>query len=315
MNKNRTKLAKAVTTALAGAALSMGAASTASAHTMYNTAIRTGTHPGTGLPNRISGTDGWVYGSVDNGASYNWNYPTAVGGWVGTGTGVSTALPFGYSGKAHLNWAAELHSAGDSLEISKADALANYGSYISDVEIDTGAGAWQDGSATPTGWKHQTDIGLIQAAEDMFVTLKLSRVGEPSTPGLVNDNFGITVFTGQDTNTGGYSHHGAWNCPTCATARPYNANNPFGTVGLNYLTHDGTVDSLNGLTFFAEAGQTYSIYLGGAGVGQWSQNVSDYALSVTTSAVPVPAAVWLFGSALAGMGIVGRRKEKASVTA
>jgi hypothetical protein len=29
-------------------------------------------------------------------------------------------------------------------------------------------------------------------------------------------------------------------------------------------------------------------------------------------AVPVPAAIWLFGSALAGMGIVGRRKEKAT---
>jgi hypothetical protein len=28
--------------------------------------------------------------------------------------------------------------------------------------------------------------------------------------------------------------------------------------------------------------------------------------------VPVPAAVWLFGSALAGMGVIGRRKDKAA---
>jgi len=30
---------------------------------------------------------------------------------------------------------------------------------------------------------------------------------------------------------------------------------------------------------------------------------------VSASPVPLPAAVWLFGSALAGMGMVGRRKS------
>jgi hypothetical protein len=28
------------------------------------------------------------------------------------------------------------------------------------------------------------------------------------------------------------------------------------------------------------------------------------------AAVPVPAAVWLFGSALAGMGLTGKRRKK-----
>jgi len=69
------------------------------------------------------------------------------------------------------------------------------------------------------------------------------------------------------------------------------------------------------LTFYALANQTYSIYLGGAGVGNWSQNLADYKLNITTSAVPVPAAVWLFGSALAGMGIIGRRKDRAVAAA
>jgi len=32
-------------------------------------------------------------------------------------------------------------------------------------------------------------------------------------------------------------------------------------------------------------------------------------ISFSTTAVPAPAAVWLFGSALAGMGIIGRRKQ------
>jgi hypothetical protein len=37
--------------------------------------------------------------------------------------------------------------------------------------------------------------------------------------------------------------------------------------------------------------------------------------SVPVSAVPVPAAVWLFGSALAGMGIIGRRRQPGKLAA
>ncbi|MCD2452538.1 VPLPA-CTERM sorting domain-containing protein [Methylicorpusculum oleiharenae] len=308
-----TKLAKAVSMAIAGSALTIGSISSASAHTMYNTEIRTGVDSN-GIPNRISGTDGFVYGFQ------NANYPN-VTGWVGTGTGISSNLPFNYSGKAHLNWAAELHHAGSSLEISKADALTRYGSSISDAEIDTGAGAWQDagidgnGNPTvngPTGWKHQTDIGLIKAEETMFITLKPSVV---TGTGFDIQNFGITVFTGMDKNTGDYSHHGSWNCPGCLSGgnpapKPYDANDPFGTQGLTYLIHDATVDGLNGLTFKAVAGQEYSVYIGGAGVGRWNANVADYKLEITTSAVPIPAAVWLMGSGLVGLMSFGRKKEK-----
>ena len=37
--------------------------------------------------------------------------------------------------------------------------------------------------------------------------------------------------------------------------------------------------------------------------------------NLQASPVPVPGAVWLFGSAMAGMGLIGRRKDKASTTA
>lgn len=310
MNKNRTKLAKAVTMALAGSALSAAAISDASAAstTMYNM-FKTAA---------VSETDGWVYGfdgTRPQGTRGDVNYPTPTPGFVGTAS--PSSAPFGYIGKSHLNWGVHLSAVGDSAEISSQDSTKYSAApnYNGAAEIDTGAGAWQDASAIPTGWKHQTDIGLLKSDVTQWVTLNPTRLTAPSTPGLANDNFGITVFTGMDTNTGTYSHHGAWNCPSCATPSLFTKDNPFGTSGLTYLTHDATVDSLNGLTFLAQAGQIYSIYLGGAGVGQWSQNVSEYSLAVTTSAVPVPAAVWLFGSALAGMGIVGRRKEKASVTA
>jgi hypothetical protein len=40
-------------------------------------------------------------------------------------------------------------------------------------------------------------------------------------------------------------------------------------------------------------------------------SLAQVAVDIGPSPVPLPAAVWLFGSALAGMGIVGRRKEQA----
>ncbi|WP_052807939.1 VPLPA-CTERM sorting domain-containing protein [Methyloterricola oryzae] len=306
MNKNRTKLAKAISMALAGSALSVAAISDASAAstTMYNTFTTAAT----------TATDGWtrVYDGADvdtiaTGPESQGNKGTVLP-WLGTTGG---ALPFGYGGSSHLNWAVSLGSAGDSAEISAADSTKYNSSpyYTTAAEIDTGGGAWRD-NVTPTGWKHQTDIGLLQSNVTQFVHLNPSTLGAQSP---TFSRFGITVFEGMDTNTGNYSHHGAWNNP--AAGRPYNQDNPFGTTGLTNLKYSDNVDAVNDFVFLAEAGKIYSIYLGGVDFSKWNTGVDNYKLGITTSAVPVPAAVWLFGSALAGMGIVGRRKEKAGVTA
>ncbi len=308
MTFTKTKLAKSVTMVLAGAALSAGA-STASAHVMYNTFTTTA----------ASATDGWT--RVNDIASTNtttgvvtppdgvFTGPESKGNsgnlvpWVGTAGG---ALPFGYTGSSHLNWAAELHTAGAVLEVSQADSLADY-SFA--AEIDTGGGAWNDNGTTaaggisasgPTGWRHQTDIGLITSHVSQYVTLNLSTVN-----GLFS-RFGVTVFEGMDTNTANYSHHGAWNNST----NPFTKENPFGTTGLINKGYSDNVDSTNGYSFLAEAGKIYSIYLGGVGFSRWNAGVDGYALNITTSPVPVPGAVWLFGSALAGL--VGLRRRKAA---
>jgi hypothetical protein len=42
--------------------------------------------------------------------------------------------------------------------------------------------------------------------------------------------------------------------------------------------------------------------------GDWTRTVDATILTVTTSAIPVPAAVWLFGSALTGLAWVRRKK-------
>ncbi|MBS3955409.1 MAG: VPLPA-CTERM sorting domain-containing protein [Methylomicrobium sp.] len=306
-----TKLAKAVSLALAGSALTIGSVSSASAHVMYNIFQ-------TASP---TATDGWVRIADTNGDGIKTG-PESQGNkgtvmpWVGT---AGNGLPFGYTGSSHLNWAAALHSVGGTYEVSTQNAINSYGFK---AEIDTGAGAWQDegidanGNPTangPTGWKHQTDIGLIKADEDMWVTLKPSVV---TGTGYDIQNFGITVFTGMDKNTQNYSHHGAWNCPGCATPSNFDKNDPFYQNNANlipsltYLTHSGTVDADNGLSFLALAGQVYSVYLGGAGVGRWNANIADYKLEISTSPVPVPAAVWLMGSGLVGLMSFGRKKEK-----
>ena len=179
------------------------------------------------------------------------------------------------------------------------DSMTNYGL---SAEIDTCAGAWKDD--TGTGWKHQTDIGLIKSDFDGLVRLNLTTLGS------FNNNFGVTVFTGMDdTTTADYSHHGGWNnaFKTEATSNPWYAVGV--GSGMDYLVHDATVDTTNYLEFFAKAGQVYTIALGGNGVGSWNANVAGYELNI--AAVPVPGAVWLFGSALAGFAGLGRRKLSA----
>ena len=291
----KTKLAKAIAIAMTGTALSVGASSAVASTTMYNTFNAGGLN---------ANTDGWTR-TYDNGTTSpgvatgvesQGNKGTIVP-WLGSAGGV---LPFSYTGSSSLNWAVQLSSAGDSATISAADSLAKYGTA---AEIDTGGGAWRDTSVPSTGWKHQTDIGLISTDIAQNVTINLTTVGDLSP---TFSKFGVTVFDGMDTNVGNYSHHGAWNKPSAS--KPYNASNPFGTTGLTNIGYSDNVDGVNSYTFTAQAGHIYSIYLGGVDFSSWSQGVNNYALNITTSAVPVPGGVWLFGSALAGF--VGLRRRK-----
>ncbi len=270
---NKAKLSSAVALAV----LSLGAASNASAHNMYNK-----------FTAGDSSTDGWVYGDS------NESHPTVSPGFTGT-----ASTPFGYAGEGWVNWAAAIHHTGVA-EISDADAGF-------DADLDTNKGSWNDDGQNgndPQGWAHNTDIGLIKADHDMTLTLNISNVDATNHW----NNYGITVFEGM--NTGAFdSHHDGWNVGwTASNQAAAQQSNPFGLEGLTYLTHDETVDAVNGLTFFAEAGKVYTVLLGGHEFGSVFGPTADYKLSIT--AVPVPAAIWLFGSAIAGMGAIGRRKQK-----
>ena len=314
----KSKLAQAIGMAISGAVLAAGGMSSASASTtMYNTYTTAAT----------SATDGWTHVYDGSDANTIATGPESQGNkgdivpWVGTSA--ATVLPFNYVGSQTLNWGVQLNHSRDSAVISTADAVQRYG-YT--AEIDTGGGAWFDngrdagGNITeiPTGWKHQTDIGLISTDSSANITLNLTALGTLQNPTF--SRFGITVFTGMNTATANYSHHGAWNTCTdlaCTTPPNFAKNNPFYAAGvgsgLTYLTHSDNVNSVNGLTFHADPGQVYSIFLGGWGFANWNAGVDQYSLSITS--VPEPGTGWLFGSVLAGVGVFGWRKNKGGMVA
>jgi hypothetical protein len=101
-------------------------------------------------------------------------------------------------------------------------------------------------------------------------------------------------------------------------------SNPFGTTGVNYVAGLGVntpgnasymsgITAIHGLTFTAQAGVVYSIYLGGYGGINWNQQHDGYVLNIATpSTVPLPAAGWLMGSGLAGLLACRRRKKTAA---
>lgn len=318
----KAKLAQGIAMALA-----IGAADGANASTtMYNMFQSSGP----------TATDGWTTTLGSGQVPADVASGTNLTPWVGTsGQGFNDVRPFNYSGQAALSWAIQLNGSSDNGVVSAWDSAQRYSptgtapdaNYAHPAEIDTGGGAWQDNSATPTGWKHQTDIGLLKSDVTQTVTLYLAATGQQAP---TFSTFGVTVFEGVDTTAYNpavtqtkYSHHGAWNCPTCTAPKNFADSNPWyrdtsnniiGT-GMTYLTHSNAVDAVTGITFTAQAGQVYTIALGGVGFSKWNTGVDGYVLGVNTAPVPIPAAAWLFGSALAGMGVIGRRKNQGETAA
>ncbi len=275
-------IAKAISLALGGTLLSTIMLPSAEAHVMYNTYT-------------ASGTDGWTRadGSGNSGAPVP---------WLGTTGGIR---PFGYEGKQALNWAVKIHTNSESHEVSQAHALSAYGATV-DLDSSDGAwGSWTVGglaSGDTQGWAHNTDYGLLMSDVDTTITI------DPMSLGPNVNNFGITVFTGMDDGTAGYSHHSPWNQNYLSGIfeDPAKASNPHGTNGVNYYTHSDSGD----ISFTALAGQVYSIYLGGNIVGGANfGDVENYKLSITASPVPVPASLWLMGSGLIGLGSTIRKKR------
>ena len=310
---NKTKLSTAIASVIGGLTLAVGGVSSASASTtMYNLYDNNGATPcapcnAYGYPNPIFNadggqTDGWVWGGPTPANAYqggisNGNPNAATPGWVGTSG--ATTTPFNYVGAVSLNWGIQLTSATDSGQISNADSLSRYG--VS-ANIDTAKGAWYDnGSPTGQGWLHDLDIGLFKSTVTTEVHLDIHGVN------LSGTNYGFTIFQGMTSNNTGYVHHGAWNQKGDGSMLPGNIGFDASQIVATTDISGTTPVNLNQIQFTAQAGQIYTIMLGGVRDGTWYDTTDGYVLNV--AAVPVPGAIWLFGSALAGLIGFNRKKS------
>lgn len=306
----KSTLSSAITLALAVGSISVASATST---TMYNTFNNTGTVDpaagGTWAP--VGQTDGWANGAVPSAPTGT--IPSQA--WLG-----STGAAFGYTG-AHLNWGAEFTGGGtNTATISSYDAKSKYGTY---ADIDAAKGAWSDASQSEAfGWRHDLDLGLFKTDTAGTVNLSISGIL------LSGTDYGFTIFKGMDTVTT-YNHHGSWNRQnmdpiTVDNGTPFNQQ--FGpstfvpmSGGLTVADLEETSvggaspTDLNTISFEAEAGQLYSIFIGGYRNGNWTDTNDGYALQISQApaAVPVPAAAWLFGTGLIGM--IGARRRKLKV--
>ncbi len=88
-----------------------------------------------------------------------------------------------------------------------------------------------------------------------------------------------------------------------------NADNPLGTSGLIFQdSASTTTPGGSAVQLFTNlpAG-TYSLFVGGNFAGGTGAP-AKYTVSLTASPVPLPAAAWLFGSGLVGLGSLARAR-------
>ena len=320
---NKTNIAKAVALAITGTALSLGALSeaSASATTMYNLTTKDGQDfSGNTTPcapcKGGAGTDGWVWGFQGTPLGST----NSVAKWVGTvnaNTTPNNTTPFGYNGGGVLHWALHMTSDGNG-EISSQDSVNRYGV---GADIDTAKGAWSDVNLQEAqGWRHDLDYGLFKSDVGGTVTLNATAVNGSSATST--PNFGFTIFKGMDSSTVAYDHHGPWNlqnntqigAPTASSVpnTPAKGFNLPASAIVAYSIGGATPSNLNTISFNADPDQIYTIVLGGYRNGGWVETVDGYKLLVTAEGVPIPGAVWLFGSAMAGLIGFGRRSKKSA---
>jgi len=214
---------------------------------------------------------------------------------AGTWTGGSPTAK-GYVGNLPATWIANIHHNDDIYNVSTADAIIKGAG--TDYTVSTFNNKWKESPLTsgPTSsWGAALDYGLINTdvAGDLTITI--------SADSTLESDFaaGFTLWSGWgDTGTG--NKHQAWN---------FDANNPasLGVTGTTYLGHASTTVSGGTATLIYSniaAGQ-YSLFIGGNG----SDNTNQfYTADISVSAVPVPAAAWLMGSAV--LGLAGMRRKK-----
>lgn len=250
------------------------------------------------------------------GEAPNTNGTTTTGSW----TGGSPAAK-GYVGNLPTTWLANVHNYNTVYEVSKADAIAESASVNpTTFKLESHNNKWNPLHS----WGNALDFGLINLDKAGNLTIKVqAETGSIFQPGF-------TLWQGWDA-TSSSSKHGSWNAnPNAPTTR--------GSAELSYIGHASTTSSNGGvdysydsatqavsITFNGLSAGKYSLWIGGNATGTGICGTSctgngstisktestnqQYLANISVKAVPVPAAVWLFGSAIAGFVGMGKRKK------
>ena len=231
--------------------------------------------------------------------SYNLN-PSLANANTAAGPWTSGAAPVGYTGNLPTTWLANIQNNVNPNEadtVSKADAVSK--GAASTFAVESLANRWNPANS----WGNALDFGLITLHSTGNLLITVAADASQAS----NFKPGFTLFSGWDTSPTS-SKHGSWN-----VALPAVPVNPRGTTGLTYVGQASS--SVGGGTasylFTNLAAGNYSLWIGGAGVGTSTTGGQTYVANLTASPVPVPGAVWLFGSALAGFAGLRRRQSAA----
>jgi len=167
--------------------------------------------------------------------------------------------------------------------------------------LGMGAKSYKDGA---TNWGHSADFGLLELHHDAEVTITVSPDPDNGSS-LLRPAFGL--WSGWDTS-GGASRHQAY--LNNGALNPMTAGVLGSTLGLVDSSAWAVAPGAGGtatLTRWLAAG-AYTLILGGYDSAGGGGN-APYKAMISAAAVPVPAAAWLFGGALASLIGVHRRKR------
>lgn len=223
----------------------------------------------------LTGWDTTGAGGLDGGVPANW---------------VGSSSP-NYTGSLNAMWFADLSMPGIE-NVSSTDAR-NKGTDTT-FALAVGPKAWSSNATGTLGKGHGADYGLIHLSSPGDLTISVA--ADTSLASTLIPGF--SLFSGWDTGT------------TADRLLDYqnNQNNPLNTVGLSFL-HSASTTIAGGsasYNFTNLAAGDYTLFIGGNATASLG-TAGKYAVTLSASPVPIPAAMWLFGSALFGWLGINRK--------
>jgi|CXWL01.1.fsa_nt_gi hypothetical protein len=230
----------------------------------------------------LTGWDSTGTGGADGGFPSNWAGGTAPS----------------YTGSLNAMWYANV-GVGNSETVSSTDARGKGADPA--FALAVGPRAWNDNTSGTQGQGHGSDFGLIHL--DGQSDLSITVAADTSLGSTLKAGF--SLFQGWDSGSSSVRVQSFQN----------NADNPLGTTGLDFLGNASTTTpGGNAVQLFTNlpAG-TYTLFVGGNFAGGTGAP-GKYTVSLSASPVPLPAAAWLFGSGLIGLGSMARARLRKGQT-